>query len=303
MLVRAIGLGRPAFTLVELLVVIAIIGLLVALLLPAIQVAREAARNTECKNHLKQIGLATHLFHNVKKRLPTQWVWQGAFAGMGIEHPKSPYQGPEECFEDTSWVWQLFPFIEEPQATVMSGHTINGKHFALIDKRMHQVPVELMNCPTRRRAQPYPTPNFILFNRPSLDLIGATTATRSDYAANAGDLGGAAATNNLLLMWKAYTGTIVHRTERAISMREITDGLSKTYLFGEKYMDSNHYTSGEDFGDIAPMLHSAIFGTVRFGDRSIPPGRDEAGKGDPRPFGSAHPGAGTPYCATARCMR
>jgi hypothetical protein len=120
------------------------------------------------------------------------------------------------------------------------------------------------------------------------------TATRSDYAANAGDLGGAAATTFLYRMWKVCTGTIAKRKvpedSTALSMREITDGLSKTYLFGEKYMDPNHYTSGEDFGDIGAMLMSVTFGTVRFGDRSIPPARDEAGKGDPRPFGSAHPG-------------
>jgi hypothetical protein len=123
---------------------------------------------------------------------------------------------------------------------------------------------------------------------------GFGTATRSDYAANAGDLGGAVATTNLTLMWKVCTGTIAQcrggDLSNPISIREITDGLSKTYLFGEKYMDPNHYSTGEDFGDISPMLRSAIFGTVRFGDRSIPPARDEAGKGDPRPFGSAHPG-------------
>src|SRR5688572_13809052 len=83
--------SRGGFTLVELLVVIAIIGILVALLLPAIQAAREAARRTQCLNHLKQIGLAMHMFHDTVKKIP-------------------PSRMP--CHHGT-WASAIWPYLEE----------------------------------------------------------------------------------------------------------------------------------------------------------------------------------------------
>ena len=96
----------PGFTLVELLVVIAIIGILIALLLPAVQAAREAARRIQCDNNIKQVGLAQLTFHDVHRQLPKGLAW-------GDGSVSSIYCSPPYNFPRSNWIYHLFPFMEQ----------------------------------------------------------------------------------------------------------------------------------------------------------------------------------------------
>ena len=147
---------RSGFTLVELLVVIAIIGILVTLLLPAVNAAREAARRTQCTNHLQQIGLATLTFHNSRRALPVSRV---------------------ACHHGT-WATELFSFIEEDAAEAF-WHPVDSFHFQPPDNKARTVNIYF--CPTRRAPQ-VSQPGQEVWNG-SPDEPGAL----SDYAGCMGD--------------------------------------------------------------------------------------------------------------------
>ena len=133
--------GR-GFTLVELLVVIAIIGVLVALLLPAVQAAREAARRAQCTNNLKQIGLACLNFESSYNRFPTAGgITSQFFSADEAAEPKYGY-------ENGSWMYQILPFMElQNLAELRFGD--GGANAGFIETGMIEIPVSSYNCPSR----------------------------------------------------------------------------------------------------------------------------------------------------------
>jgi prepilin-type N-terminal cleavage/methylation domain-containing protein len=98
--------SRTGFTLVELLVVIAIIGILIALLLPAVQAAREAARRSQCTNNMKQIGLALHNYHDTHKTFPPAAIW-------GTPNTPANVLGRLPDPYHHTWCTAILPFMEQ----------------------------------------------------------------------------------------------------------------------------------------------------------------------------------------------
>lgn len=273
------------FTLVELLVVIAIIAMLVTLLLPAVQAAREAARRAQCQNNLKQLGMAMQNHHSAHNFLPSGgwgWRWTGdADRGAGKEQP-------------AGWNFSLLPFFEEHTLFDMgSDHdpaTITKQQRDGALARELQ-PRSILVCPSRREARIYPRPRGqSYFNSGAVKEAGVI-----DYAASGGHgqgrwYGGPSSiqgaegfnwdTGNAL----GNTGISYARSE--ISIAKILDGTSKTYMLGEKYLNPDHYVTGEAPADDMGMYEGCAFDTYRWAGRT--PTRDRPGVAIPNDFGSAH---------------
>lgn len=265
---------RRGFTLVELLVVIAIIGILVALLLPAIQAAREAARRSQCINHLKQMSLAFSLHADTYKIYPDGGEQQWA-KRMVIS--KKPTVAPMQAW---GWPYQILPFLEEAAVWELPQ-----------DNKVMGTFITVYYCPSRRAPQ----------------LIGARAMF--DYAGNAGadDQGGNMGWG---MMGNGRDAPIVRRPDdtkkdasgkrdRSGSVspgKTIVDGLSKTLLIGEKCLNVGLLGEAQPDDD-SGFVDGWDWDNMRWG--YFQPSPDwNAGAGDPRngdptlhsSFGSSHAG-------------
>jgi len=265
--------SHRGFTLVELLVVIAIIGILVALLLPAIQSAREAARRTQCVNHLKQIGLGFQNHHDTYKYFPSggvNWTFPPDYDGAsGGTPPGAPWIAPKQR---AGWGFQILQFTE--QQTVWEGSGATTKDAAQIAAIGTTVPFYF--CPSRRPPQAFRGGSWY-------GPAGTYDYAQCDYAASQGT-----GNNGVVVAVADVAGAGAWSGQGPITTAAVRDGTSNTILVGEKRLnqvglgnfqgdDNEGYTSGWD--------HDVIRRT----DREPRPDPNAAGAWGEERFGSAHP--------------
>jgi hypothetical protein len=298
-------------------VVIAIIGVLIALLLPAVQAAREAARRTQCTNSMRQLGLGFLNHESTQNYLPSSgwgWRWQpDPDRGYGKNQPGG-------------WAYSILAYVELQNIRHI-GKGFSGTGGAVTARTdllpLVSTPIPVFYCPTRGRAATYPVVrNGNLGNNLTACSAPNCIVARSDYAANSGIICPANGANGEESGPGSYSdaptydwafddqgtthiplnGITYQRSE--IRLAQITDGTSNTIMLGERYLNPDHILDGQDPADDQNIFvgHDRDMNRYTFcrniigGNLSPPiptqqrlPLQDTPGfEGDGRYFGSAH---------------
>lgn len=241
---------KNGFTLVELLVVMAIIGMLVGLLLPAVQQARETARIMQCNNHLRQLGLAALNHESTMKTLPSAgwllWYVGDADRGLGKGKPGG-------------WNYSLLPFLEQNALFQLPSDgdpdTISSQQDAGM-VMLCQSPLPLWHCPSRRSVKLYSVKDSsYTSNHANMNTV-IREGLKTDYAGNIGT-----STTFVIYSPKDYSeaktydwskdstwnGTVIRHG--SVTLGKIRNGPSNTSLIGEKYLQPEEYETGLEDGD------------------------------------------------------
>lgn len=304
------------FTLVELLVVIAIIGILVALLLPAVQAAREAARRMQCGNNLKQAGLALHNYHDTYKVFPPALLNSGRCNDGGAPTCANTYYSPASgatagnIRNHTGWMF-LLPFFEQS---------------ALADKIDFSIPSNMSNSHASGTVGPGDTFNatFVSQRMPMLECpshpqAGEDSTYQAGTATQAYTRRGAKRASYLFSTgvytdynrpWHIFSGNIrqgAFGNNGAAKFRDITDGTANSIAIGEavggRFKTSSHYgpwgltgTHTSVHGRVVTCHSSQIVDTCTGNDRkenwgiNSPWNNDAQNRSYAWVFGSLHPG-------------
>jgi prepilin-type N-terminal cleavage/methylation domain-containing protein len=213
---------KRGFTLVELLVVIAIIGILIALLLPAVQAAREAARRSQCTNNMKQIGLALHNYHDTYKSFPPPGVLNGSDLGI----PLNSYGGRDYTVPwHYSWLFMILPFMEQQPLYDSTDLRFpiyvgpNGQPQPVVSAQ-----VDTLQCPSSKLLPLSDTRNFAYTNYAGSEGYHWWGAAFYDHNW----------LNNILQINKSadFMGLFNTKT-KTHTMSSITDGTSNVVAVGE----------------------------------------------------------------------
>lgn len=238
---------REAFTLVELLVVIAIIGILVALLLPAVQAAREAARRMQCSNNLKQLGLALHNYHDSHKTFPPGWI-----------EPDAP-QAAFRQIPQWGWSGMILPYLEQTPVydTIdKAGNTpmsvIFGTPIQVMVDAM-QKPIASFKCPSDVAPKLNTGRAFDMPRR----NVGRYPVATSNYVGNNSSWTMGSGRNRTGL-FRAVNST--NRRGNTVAIRDITDGTSNTIALAERRWQYYKH----DTRQIRLARAAVVFGVTRW---------------------------------------
>jgi prepilin-type processing-associated H-X9-DG protein/prepilin-type N-terminal cleavage/methylation domain-containing protein len=262
------------FSLVELLTVIAIIGLLIQMLLPAIQSAREAARNLSCKSNIRQLAMGALGHESAHKHFPT--------GGWGTRWTGDPDRGVDKR-QPGGWCYNILPYVEQQDLHSWGAGEESAAKSDAATRRI-ETPLPLFYCSSRRSCKNYhfkPSTGCLPANYDNLDV-----AAKTDYAANGGDVCAEVCTrgpasyeqaeNGLYEKWSDpndFNGIVFQRS--VVRLDDIQDGSSSTYLIGEKFYIIDAIGQA---GDDRSLFNGADWDMIRYtfdrNDNEAQPHRD-----------------------------